>query len=83
MPAGIVAGGYLPYPIRTRPIAIPNEEQEALVRIVFLGYSICEPLFIRLLFFFSFYNRERRMERIDTRATERVTPIAQSLCFCV
>jgi hypothetical protein len=24
MPAGIVAGGYLPYPIRTRPIAIPS-----------------------------------------------------------
>jgi hypothetical protein len=24
IPAGIVAGGYLPYPIRTRPIAIPN-----------------------------------------------------------
>jgi len=50
------------------------------------SYSIWEPFFIRPLsfIFFSFTNeRERRMERGETRVTERVTPIAQFLCFCL
>jgi uncharacterized membrane protein YedE/YeeE len=47
IPAGMVAGGYLLYPIRTRPVVIPNATMDVYnVIFCYFIYNLAQDLYI-------------------------------------